>query len=62
MPRKKKESVREGKDFPKEHPITGQLAQEGYHWVKHLLNREWIEEADFTPYCCSVEYERYFSM
>ena len=64
MGRKKKvrEPVREGKDFPKEHPITKVLADEGNHWIRHALTSEWIQERDFTPYCCSAEYERYFCM
>lgn len=44
------------------HPITKQVAPEGYVWKQNLLSREYFLEAEDTPMCCSPSSETYWSM
>ena len=47
---------------PKECPDgSGRLAPAGQHWVRNLMNGQWVLEANGTPYACSVASETYWS-
>lgn len=58
---KKKPASDVGIDYPKAHPVTGEMAKDGYHWIRHALTGEWMQEADWTPWCCSAASEGYFA-
>lgn len=60
--RKYKENEREGTNAPKAPPATGEFARDDYHWVRHCLTGEWVQESDWTPYSCSVQFDRVFCM
>ena len=57
---KKKLPTQTGIDQPKEHPVTKELAASDMHWVRHVLMQKWVQEYDWTPWCCSVASETYF--
>lgn len=51
------------------HPVTGERAKEGMHWVRSLApgsydrvtGSPWVQEAIGTPWSCSVASETYWS-
>lgn len=50
------------------HPVTGERAKEGYHWVRSVnpfaqdrTGSPWVQEAIGTPWSCSVASETYWS-
>ena len=41
-------------------PETGELAQPGHSWVRSAMDGRYCQEADGTPFACSVSSETYW--
>ena len=43
------------------HPETGEKADKGRQWVRHLMDKGYVLESIGTPYYCSVSSETYWA-